>query len=217
MLDDFLMTNREAIVASARARVAVRKISLPSDVELNNGIPLFLDQVGVALRASKAGAASDHGEIDRTAALHGGELFRMGLTIGQVVHDYGAVCQAITELAVKTKAVVDPEEFQTLNLCLDDAIAGAVSEYSRQRRIKAENEGLEQLGDLSHELRNHLNTAILAFDSIKTGRVAISGSTGGVLSRSLSGAHLLIARTLTSVRLDAGMLRIEIIDVADLV
>ena len=217
MLAEFLTTNREAIIASAQSRVASRKTSLATDVELHNGIPLFLDQVSVALRAMSSGAQSDHHQIDRTATLHGADLFRMGLTIGQVVHDYGAVCQAITELAVKTKASVDPEEFQTLNLCLDDAIAGAVSEYSRQREIKVEDEGLERLGDFSHELRNHLNTAILAFESIARGRVAIGGSTGAVLSRSLSSAHALIARSLTAVRLDAGMLRVEAIAVADLI
>ena len=71
--------------------------------------------------------------IDATAAKHGGDLLHRGFTIAQVVRDYGGICQAITAIAVETQAQITPGEFQTLNLCLDDAIAGAVTEYGRLR------------------------------------------------------------------------------------
>jgi hypothetical protein len=45
-------------------------------------------------------------------------------------HDYGDVCQTITELATDQDARIPSAEFQTLNLCLDDAIAGAVTEFA---------------------------------------------------------------------------------------
>jgi hypothetical protein len=48
-----------------------------------------------------------------------------------------------------------------------------------------DHEGTEHLGYLAHELRNFLNTAVLAFDVLKTGRVGWTGSTGAVLGRSL--------------------------------
>lgn len=217
MLDEFIVTNREAILDFARTSVSSRKTPKPTDLELRNGIPAFLDQLGVALRLAQTGSPSDNDQIDMSAVRHGGDLFRMGLTIGQVVHDYGSVCQAITEQAVRVKVNVSAEEFQTLNLCLDDAIAGAVQEYSRQRELKIWDQGLERLGDLSHEMRNLLNTAKLAFESIKSGRVAVSGSTGGVLERSLLGLQTLIDQSLADVRLDAGMQRMENIDVADFV
>ena len=53
--------------------------------------------------------------------------------MSQVVHDYGDVFQAITELAVETRAPISTEDFRALNRCLDDAIAGAVTEYGRER------------------------------------------------------------------------------------
>jgi signal transduction histidine kinase len=121
--------------------------------------------------------------------------------IAQVVHDYGGVCQAITELAVEVEASISTKEFRILNLCLDDAIAEAVTEYGRLR----EHEGTERLGRLAHELRNGLNTAFLSFEMLKTGSVGVGGSTGAVLARSLQGLRNLIDRELANVRLGAGI------------
>lgn len=217
MLDDFIVANRDMIVARAQARVASRTVPTPTEVELQHGIPLFLDQLGDALRLAKASSRVDHDQLDKTAGLHGGDLLRMGLTIGQVVHDYGDVCQVITQLAVQQGAPISAEEFRTLNLCLDDAIAGAVTEYARQRERSIEAEGTERLGVLTHEMRNFLNTATLAFQSIQSGRVAVNGSTGMVLGRSLTGLCDLLDRSLLDVRLDAGIERLELISVADFI
>jgi hypothetical protein len=60
-------------------------------------------------------------------------LLRQGFTVSQVVHDYGDVCQSITELAVETHAPISAEDFRVLNGCLDNAIAGAVTEFGRER------------------------------------------------------------------------------------
>ena len=217
MLDDFIIENRETIIARARARVATRAVPTPTEVELRNGIPIFLDQLGDALRLAKSSAEVDHDQLDRSAGRHGVDLFRMGLTVGQVVHDYGDVCQVITELAVQEAAPISGEEFRTLNLCLDDAIAGAVTEYARQRERSIEAEGTERLGVLTHEMRNLLNTAMLSFESIKSGRVAVAGSTGMILGRSLIRLRHLIDLTLVDVRLDAGITRLELVSVADLI
>ena len=217
MLDEFIVMKRDTIIARTQARVASRPVPTPTEVELKHGIPLFLDQLGDALRIAKSTTSVDHDQLDKTAGLHGGDLLRMGLTIGQVVHDYGDVCQVITELAVQEGAPISGEEFRTLNLCLDDAIAGAVTEYARQRERSIVAEGTERLGILTHEMRNFLNTATLSFESIKSGRVAIGGSTGMVLSRSLTGLRDLLDRSLVDVRLDAGIQRLELISVADFI
>ena len=54
-----------------------------------------------------------------------------GFNISQVVHDYGDICQAITEVAVEQNVPITTEEFHTLNRCLDTAIAEAVTEHAR--------------------------------------------------------------------------------------
>ena len=65
--------------------------------------------------------------------------------------------------------------------------------------------GAERLGFLAHELRNLINTAILAFEVLKTGNVGVGGSTGAVLHRSLVGLRALIGRSLAEVRLTQGI------------
>ena len=217
MLDEFITSNRHTIIARTRARVASRMCPPPSEVELANGIPLFLDQLGDALRLERSGNGVDHEQISKSAGRHGFDLHRLGLTIGQVVHGYGDVCQTITELSVEQDASISGDDFRTLNLCLDDAIAEAVTEYSGQCERAIATQGTERLGMLAHELRNLLNTAILSFQSIKSGRVPTGGSTGGVHERSLMGLRDLIDRSLADVRLDAGIERLEPILVAEFV
>ena len=121
---------------------------------------------------------------------------KSGFTVDQVVHDYGDLCQAITGLALERGAPIGVDEFQTLNRCLDNAIADAVTEFAyqrdsvlAQRDVQAMN---ERLGSLAHELRNHVYVASLAVTAIKAGTVGITGATGAALDRSLIGLRSLI-------------------------
>jgi hypothetical protein len=77
-------------------------IPTPTESEINHGVPLFLDQVVEALRHQETPTP----EIGRSAALHGHDLLNRGFTVGQVVHDYGDVCQSVTEIAVETNAPI---------------------------------------------------------------------------------------------------------------
>ena len=205
MLADFVSSNRDAIIAGTQTRVASRTAPKPSDMELKNGIPLFLDQLADALRLAALGEVTNHEEMNKSAGKHGHDLLRMGLTIGQVVHDYGDVCQTITALAVEQEVPISTDEFRTLNLCLDDAIAEAVTTFSSFRERRIADQESERLGLLAQQLRSSLFAAMLSFDMIKTGRVAVGGSTGLVLGRSLLGLRDIIDRSLTEVRLDAGV------------
>ena len=129
MLHEFVTVNREEIISRCRAKVATRSEAPPTKAEIDHGVPMFLDQLVVELRFG----FSPHQEITRTATRHGNDLLRQGFTVSQVVHDYGDVCQAITDLAVETARPISADDFRTLNRCLDDAIAGAVTEYGRNR------------------------------------------------------------------------------------
>lgn len=217
MLADFVVSNRAAIIAGARARVASRTCPKSTDDELANGIPVFLDQLTFALRQADSSTAIAHGQLAQSAGRHGLDLFRMGFTIAQVVHDYGDVCQTITELAVEQSAPIPAGEFQTLNLCLDEAIAEAVTEFAHQRETVIADRGTERLGMLAHELRNLLNTASLSFELIASGKVAPGGSTGLVHRRSLMGLRDLVDSSLADVRLTAGLKTAERISVAEFI
>jgi signal transduction histidine kinase len=205
MLQEFIAKNRQEILARARLRVSARNVPLATEIELTHGLPVFLDQLGEALRRATAHAAIDHEEIQRSAAQHGTDLFQTGLTVAQVVHDYGDLCQVITGLSVEQKNAISAEDFQTLNLSLDDAIAGAVTAYAHQRDRAVSNKGTERFGLLAHEMRNVLNSVILSVASIRKGTVGPGGSTGALLERNLIRLQTLIDRSLADVRLEAGM------------
>jgi signal transduction histidine kinase len=217
MLGEFLATHREELLARARARVAARNTPGAAELELTYGLPVFFDQLRSALHRAASAQGVDHSELERTASHHGHALFQRGLTVAQVVHDYGDLCQVITGLAVEKDAPISAADFQTLNLCLDDAIAGAVTEYGRQRERELSVEGTERLGVLAHELRNHLNTAVLAFSSVRKGVVAVGGSTSAILERSLINLQLLLDRSFANVRLDVGLQSNERIVVRELI
>ena len=225
MLHEFLTANREELLSRCRAKVATRKAPKPTAIELEHGIPLFLDQLIGMLRkelgASRQGSSHMAAAIGATAEKHGNEFFRKGFTVDQVVHDYGDLCQSVTELAAEKTAPITVDEFRTFNRCLDDAIADAVTAfaYARDQTISAEgaHEMNERLGSLAHELRNLLNSAILAFDAIKSGNVAVTGATGSVLDRSLLALRDVIDRSLAEVRLGAGLdSHREVINVSEL-
>ena len=139
-----------------------------------------------------------------SATLHGGDLLASGFTISEVVHDYGDLCQAITELATDLSLPISSADFRTLNRCLDDAIASAVTEYSRRHDAGASDAEIKRLGYLTHELRNHLNTATLALQVVKTGKVGIAGSTFDMLERSLGQLRELVDRSVSEVRTASG-------------
>ena len=213
MLSGFIEKNHSEIVSRSRARVALRSAPRPTDEELNSGLPLFLDQLIETLRVSSGDL---EGSIEASSTRHGADLSRAGFTIAQVVHDYGDLCQTITELAVEQNDPISTEEFKTLNKCLDDAIAGAVTEHARLREASRDKDETERLGFLAHELRNKINSAMLAFSILKDGKVGLAGSTGAVLERSLNGLQDLITRSLTDVRVEAGIQHRERINVREL-
>jgi signal transduction histidine kinase len=204
MLHDFIAVNRDEIIRRCRAKVATRTIPPPTE-EIDHGVPLFLEQLMAALRGGPTG----NDEIRSSAVHHGHDLLRQGFSVSQVVHDYGDVCQSITELALESAAPISTEDFRTLNRCLDDAIAGAVTEYGRERNQSARDgesaRGNERLGFFAHELGNLITTSIIAFEILKTGNVGVGGSTGAVLQRSLLGLRALVSRSLAEIRLTEGI------------
>ena len=200
MLHDFVAENREELIRRCRTKVEMRSIPPPTPTELEFGVPRFLDQLVDALRHH----LSSNAEIGRTAARHGHDLQLQGFTVSQVVHDYGDVCQSITDLALQLEAPISVEEYRTLNRCLDDAIASAVTEYGRGNQLLLDAEAArdnERLGFLAHEIRNLVGTASVAFEVLRTGKVGVGGSTGSVLQRSLSALRDLINRSLAEVRI----------------
>jgi signal transduction histidine kinase len=221
MLSAFVTTNRSEIIERCRSRVAMRRMPTRGDLELDNGIPLFLEELVSTLRSKEVNART----IGASASKHGSDLLHRGWTVSQVVRCYGDVCQTLTELAIEREFAITTEDFRVLNFCLDEAIADAVTEYERQNEIAVVAAGAEQsakretadLGELAHELRNMLGTATLAYEALRDGRVGIAGSTGALLGRSLMNLRNVIDRSIADVRLNAGIKMFEPIAIGELI
>jgi signal transduction histidine kinase len=223
MLHTFLTANKAELIARCKLKVSQRPKPGVTAEELEHGIPEFLDQLIETLRVEQngdpklsreisggsGGIRPTLSEIGATAALHGKELLLRGYTVEQLVHDYGDLCQAITDLAFELKKAVQIDEFRTLNRCLDNAIADAVTEFDYQRDTAVADKQTQalnvRLGVLSHELRGHLNTATQALYAIRAGDIGLKGATGGILDKSLVEMAKLIDRSLSEVRMTAGL------------
>jgi signal transduction histidine kinase len=225
MMHEFLSNNRAELERRCRAKVAQRPGRSASSVQLENGVPIFLDQLIRTLRIEQlpnpsashaisgpAGGTSALSEVGASATQHGKDLLDMGFSVDEVVHDYGDLCQAITDLAVERDAPFQINEFRTLNRCLDNAIADAVNEFSYQKELqtadKVERAAREKEGVFAHELRNILGTATLAFSAAKVGSLNLSGATGSILERSLGGLAKLIDESLLDIRIDGQQVKL---------
>jgi hypothetical protein len=199
MLHDFVTVNRDEIILRCRAKVATRSEPPPTEAEIDHGVPMFLDQLVDELHHG----LSANADIAKTATKHGSDLLRQGFTVSQLVHDYGDICQSITELALERNAAIDTQDFRTLNRCLDDAIAGAVTEYGRERDHSRERKTTERLGNLARDLHQSIHISKITFDAIKAGTVGVAGSTGTVLALGLNTAHDLADKLLKEVSASA--------------
>ena len=148
-------------------------------------------------------------ESGRTAGLHGAELFKLGYTLAQVVHDYGDLCQAITESAIENHASITVDEFHTFNRLLDNSIASAVSAFGVLQHSSSFSGGAQdihdRLGTLADEQRKLVDTALGALDALKRGNVGLMGATGALLEDSLIRIRGLTDQALPEIRVTSGM------------
>ena len=137
MLHELITSRRDEIIGRCRTKVAARTMPPPAEAAVDHGVPVFLDQLSEALRHGSISVP----EIGPSAARLGQDLLQRGFSVSQVVHNYGDVCQAITDMAVELDVPIGANDFRTLNRCLDEAIAGAVTAFGQaqnQSGVEAE-------------------------------------------------------------------------------
>ena len=217
MLQDFLTSHRHELIQHCGEKVARRYAPISTPQVVDHGVPLFMEQLVATLACERLTTARAESEparspvataIGRAATLHGTELLRLGFTVDQVVHHYGDVCQAITDLAVKKKATITTDEFRTLNRCLDEAIADAVTAFTdeRENAILTRATDLHQrIGKLAEEQRRLVNISLRTVAAIQGGQLAPSGATGAALVKTLKERRDLVDRTLPEIRLICGL------------
>ncbi len=211
MLHEFVTSNRTELIARCRSKVAKRLSPSEMPLALDHGVPLFLQQLVETLRleqsephpaafeVERSPAAT---EIGRAATVHGAEMLRRGYTVDQVVHDYGDVCQAVTELAVEHNELIAAGEFRTLNRCLDNAIADAVTSFGSAHEVLLEDQAEtlhQRLHYYSLEHRRLIDIALQAYAVIKSGQVGATGATSTLLVKTLEDLRSLTDRTLPEI------------------
>ncbi len=222
MLADFLTTKKNEILALTEEKSLELAGNHPSSVQLKKGLPIFLNQVIDVIRNSEkpssppqkdikaiaeaadrgdeaamaeAAGRHDEAELAESASRHGNEFQRLGYSLSHVVHAYGAMCQAITEVASRNQFKISTTEFHSLNRSLDVAIAGAVTGYQSLQETKEQGHDGNQTKFFVDEIRNTLTCAQVALQSIKTGTVGIGGNTGRILEQSLGKIGELLDRS----------------------
>ena len=207
MLHEFITTHRDELIARCRSKSAERALPLP-DSALDDGVGRFMDQLAGILREEwRAGDANGSGplaaatpaELGSTAARHGEHLLKHGFSVDQVVHEYGDVCQAVSDLALALDAPFSTAEFRTLNRCLDNAIAVAVTAHGAQtQHLIADREASLhlRLRGLTADYQRIVAVAIHAYSAIKTGHVGVTGATGALLGHSLAELSYLAVQSL---------------------
>jgi hypothetical protein len=213
MLNDFLIANRDGLISRCREMVARRFAPSETPAAVENGVPQFMLQLIDSLVLAQHSLVNDsaqseialrRAEIYKTAAFHGAELLRSGYSIDQVVRDYGDLCQSVTGMAVEQNVSISADEFRTFNLCLDDAIAGAVTSFGHERQTltneRADNLRV-RLKTFSDEHRRLVNIARHSFTAIKTGTVGPTGATGQLLMHTLDELYALNERIIPELHL----------------
>lgn len=217
MLHQFLVTNKSELINRCKIQNDQRYASEKVNMNMEFGIPLFIDQLIETLRSERESMTiegqdkmsslniknSAESELRESATQHGRESSKADRTIDNLVHEYGDLCQEITKLAIERDVPIEVDEFRIFNRCLDNAIASAVTEYSYQRDSLIARRGAQAVDDrllvLANEQRHHLRTAALSMKAIRAGNVGLNGATGAILELSLASLQRLLDRFMNGI------------------
>lgn len=200
-LHEVLETHQSAVMQAwlDEVRGSLHPESMPR-VELVDHLPDFVRLVTTSLRHAEA---LDEGD---GAELHGGQRLALGFSLEAVIREYGAMRTAIVRIASGAGVTITARDYQVIFDCVVNGIAGAVSEYARQRDAEMQRQATEHFAFVAHELRNPLSSAILALSSLQArGTLDPAERTVAVLDRGLRTMHDLIDHSLRLARIGSGI------------
>lgn len=199
-LSELVTVHRDRVVArwSAQVRGALHPAAMPR-LELVDHLPAFLDEIAGSL------ARRSSPETSATAASHGLQRLGLGFNLDSVVREYGALRNAIIEVADAEGVTISPREYQVLFDSVITGIADAVSEYERVRDAEMHRQANEHFAFIAHELRNPLGSARSALRFLKRKAPLSDERLGGMIERALERMHELIDSTLQTAQIGAGV------------
>ena len=196
-LAELLATRADDILAQWKTQVSgsLHPEAMPH-LELVDQLPAFLSEIAEAIRDLESQDASS------VAAEHGEQRLGLGFSLDGVVREYGALRDAILAVATREQVTLRDAERNVLFECIINGIAGAVSEYQRQRDAELQRHMNEHFAFIAHELRNPLGSALAALGMLeRKGQLNMSERFAQVLQRSLTRMHELIDSTLRTAQL----------------
>jgi signal transduction histidine kinase len=136
--------------------------------QLRDGLPDYLKALVRLFSQTEANNLDLTAEPSwsKVASEHGITRVRIGFNIDQLIHEFIILRQVIRETVKEQGLVVEGPE-AILADTLDAAIAAAVSAYVDARDYEARKKQAENIGFLTHELRNPLSTAMLSASQIR--------------------------------------------------
>lgn len=146
--------------------IAVRR-TLPAADELTlqqlrNSLPLILQEIVDAFASDKPRATQDLIEDSKS---HGATRFHENYNVQELIVEYRLLRRTIIEqISEALNERLDARSNVALNMAVDAALQGGVITFTQhlQQQIKASTEVQSSyLSFLSHDLRNHLNHAML--------------------------------------------------------
>jgi len=198
-----VLSSRQAEVMQAwldEVRGTLHPEAMPR-VELVDHLPDFVRNVIASLRHAEAIE-----EEDTAAEEHGSQRLALGFSLDSVVREYGAMRTAIMRVATEAGVVITTRDYQVVFDCVINGIAGAVSEYSRQRDAEMQRQATEHFAFVAHELRNPLGSAILALTSLEArGTLPAGDRAAAALDRGLRSMQDLIDHSLRLARVGSGV------------
>jgi len=181
-LSEFLRVNRDELISRWMQSTRRENTAEPvSSVELLDQIPLFIDQLVVALHPQ----ALPLPVSAEMAGEHGAQRLGLGFNVREVVREYGFLHRSLIELVGESGIEVSPAEHQIIAQWLNTGIANAVSQYVTERDAELHRNASEHLAFIAHEIRNPLSSVRMAFDLLRRGPLAVGGRAVDLMHRNL--------------------------------
>lgn len=213
-LANYVEANKDRLVSRWK-QLATDRLALRLDEsELLNHLPVFIDDLVVALRSP-----SETWPATESAALHGRHRMRAGIDIGALTQEMGLITEALCELRGEDGCNLPVSELLRLSRVLGRGTASSARAYAAMRDQELARQAADHFSFIAHELRTPLQTACLA-------AALMDGSPDGKLrehhhervQRSLSEISDLVDEALIRMRLSFhSVVHLEPLDAAQLI
>lgn len=185
-------------------------------IELREAVGEYLVRLSHALHDEESIEASGTDVWSAVAREHALTHAHLGVDIDQVVRAFILLRRTLFEVAQEEHLIVDGKHSEILADLIDAAIGSSVKSYTESRDLAARRQQAENIGFLTHELRNPLSTATMAatFLRRKPEIAAAETKTLDMLDRSLRRIKDHIEGMLLTQRLDAHEMECRPVDIS---